>query len=167
MAIYMHPKIVHAKREGGGDVSWCHAIYKAFWSRGISRKRGAGRAHRRGGIPDLRRRTGTHLPLRNDRDNNHAASSTRNTKEHGEDKEEVNCEIQSPVSNMIPANKRVSFVTFAANVIYTDVVSNDVGPEVAKGQDGEDENDDSDCSNLPHSSVMDGDDLNPNERPLQ
>ncbi len=88
LAIYMHPKIIHAKREGGLDVSWCQVIYTAFWSRGNSGRGGKDRAHRKGRIPDLRTRTGTHHSLRNDRDNNHAATSIHYMKEYEKDGEE-------------------------------------------------------------------------------
>ncbi len=84
LAIYMLPKVVHAKKQGRGKhISWSQAIRKAFWSKGSARTttRGSngGRTNSRGS------RSSSHLrrprPLRNShtRDTNRTTTTSAAT----------------------------------------------------------------------------------------
>lgn len=36
LCIFLQPKVSYAKSRGGGDVTWCQAFARAFWSKGMN-----------------------------------------------------------------------------------------------------------------------------------
>eukprot|EP00553_Chaetoceros_curvisetus_P007922 CAMPEP_0204617500 /NCGR_PEP_ID=MMETSP0717-20131115/4462_1 /ASSEMBLY_ACC=CAM_ASM_000666 /TAXON_ID=230516 /ORGANISM="Chaetoceros curvisetus" /LENGTH=627 /DNA_ID=CAMNT_0051631055 /DNA_START=48 /DNA_END=1931 /DNA_ORIENTATION=+ len=145
LAIYMYPKVIHAKRQGrGDDVSWCEAVNKAFWSRGSIPKRNRRQSNLRGAGTSSNRHTRSNrpLPLRTNMGYHHTTStadsgarqfSTSSTpiqqrrremrikkkKPRGEPQaEEEKCEIQPPddINVTAPSHHKRHRVSFATFV---------------------------------------------------